>query len=93
MQRPRPEAYKGESLLGFMIFDGDNDLRTIHDQSAMGGGPSRSDPLNMGRLVIYEADPWRSIFDSDTTDRLARYQGDCAAVDRHMQERKSQSPK
>lgn len=82
VQRPRPEAYKGESSLGFLLFDRDSDPKTTDDQALIGAGPSRADPMNMGKLVTYtDVDPWRSIFDFDAADRVVPYQGDCAKVD------------
>lgn len=83
VQRPRPEAYRGESSLGFLLFDRDSDPKTTDDQALIGAGPSRADPTNMGKLVTYaDVDPWRSIFDFDAADRIAPYQGDCNRVDR-----------
>lgn len=82
VQRPRPEAYKAESSLRFLLFDFDSDPKTTDDQALMGAGPSRADPMNMGKLVTYtDVDPWRSIFDFDAADRIVPYQGDCAKVD------------
>ena len=40
-QRPRPEAYKGEKSLAFLLFDRDSDLTTTDDQAA--GAP---DPVD-----------------------------------------------
>jgi hypothetical protein len=77
LQRPRPEAYKGESSLLFLLFDADSDLRTTDDQVLIGGGPSRADPMNMGKLIAYtNVDPWRSVYDFDAADRIVPYQGD-----------------
>jgi hypothetical protein len=85
-QRPRPEAFKGEKSLGFIIFDRDSDLKTIDDQAAIGAGPSRADPANLGKLYTYtDVDPWRSIFDSDSAERIVPYKGDCADADKRMQ--------
>jgi hypothetical protein len=85
MQRPRPEAYKGESSLGFLLFDRDSDPKTTDDQALIGAGPSRADPTNMGKLITYrDVDPWRSIFDFDAADRIVSYHGDCNEVDRLM---------
>lgn len=85
VQRPRPEAYKGESSLGFLLFDRDSDPKTIDDQVLIGAGPGRADPLNMGKLITYtDVDPWRSIFDFDAADRIVPYRGDCNEVDRLM---------
>jgi hypothetical protein len=78
VQRPRPEATKGEKSLGFLLYDLDSDPKTIDDQSLMGAGPSRANPINMGRMVAYEVEPWRSIFDLDSADRNVPYAGDCA---------------
>jgi hypothetical protein len=86
MQRARPEAYKGERSLAFMLFDLDSDLRTTNDQIAVGAGPSRADAMDMGRLIVYiDVDPWRSIFDSDSAERIIPYAGDCAKVDKRAQ--------
>jgi hypothetical protein len=89
MQRPRPEAYKGEASLGFVLLDADSDLKTTDDQVLMGAGPSRPNPVNMGSMFAYaEVDPWRSIFDSDSADRIVPYQGDCNQVDKQMEAQK-----
>jgi len=91
MQRPRPEAYKGENSLGFMLFDRDSDLKTTDDQALIGSGPSRPDPANMGKMVVYsEVDPWRSIFDFDIADRIVPYQGNCENVDKLVQAQRQQ---
>lgn len=80
MQRPRPEAYKGETSLGFLLFDRDSDMNTTDDQALIGAGPSRVNPTNMGKMTVYkDIDPWRSIFDFDVTDRINPYQGNCDA--------------
>ena len=85
VQRPRPEAYKGESSLGFLLFDRDSDPSTTDDQALVGAGPSRADPMNMGKLITYtDVEPWRSIFDFDAADRIVPYPGDCNKVDRLM---------
>lgn len=82
VQRLRPEAYKGEHSLGYLLFDRDSDTRTTDDQVLMGAGPSRADPVNMGKMFAYiEADPWRSIFDSDPADRIVPWEGSCAEAD------------
>ena len=84
-KRPRPEAYKGEESLAFIVYDKDADVETIDDQIAIGAGPSRPDPMNMGKLIAYtEIDPWRSIFDQDAVDQIAAYDGDCDQVDRYI---------
>lgn len=89
MQRPRPEAYKGESSLGFLLYDRDGDQRTTHDQSLVGAGPSRADPADMGAMTFYtDVDPWRSIFDFDAADRIVPFDGDCGDADRLIQARK-----
>jgi hypothetical protein len=78
----RPEAMKGEKELEYLLFDADSDLSTTDDQLAIGGGPSRADPLDMGTLHMYtNVEPWRSIFDRDTADRVVPYGGDCGKVD------------
>lgn len=93
-QRPRPEAYKGESSLGFILFDRDSNTKTIHDQAVIGSGPSRVDPIDMGKMVVYtDVEPWRSIFDKDNADHIAPYQDDCTAVDKFMQNRKAKQTK
>jgi hypothetical protein len=83
VQRPRPEAYKGEKSLAFMLFDGDSDQRSNEDQTLIGAGPSRADPTNMGKLVMYSGiDPWRSIFDFDPVDHIVAYSGSCERADK-----------
>lgn len=47
----------------------------------MGAGPTRANPVNMGAMIVYEVEPWRSIFDFDPADRIVPYAGDCAEVD------------
>lgn len=77
VQRPRPEANKGEVSLGYILFDRDSDTKTINDQAVIGTGPSRADPVNMGKVVAYtDVDPWRSIFDSDSANHISPYR-DC----------------
>lgn len=89
VQRPRPEAYKGERSLGFLLFDRDSDPATTDDQALVGMGPSRADPMNMGKGVAYtDVDPWRSIFDFDAADRIVPYRGDCKEVDKLMEAQK-----
>lgn len=83
VQRPRPEAYKGESSLGFLLFDRDSDLTTKDDQALVGSGPSRVDPGNMGKMIVYtDVDPWRSIFDFDPADHIVLYAGSCERADK-----------
>ncbi len=83
VQRPRPEAYKGEASLGYILFDRDSDLKTINDQAVIGTGPSRADPVNMGKVVAYtDVDPWRSIFDNDNANHISSYRGDCTAINK-----------
>lgn len=82
-QRPRPEAYKGEASLGYILFDRDSDPKTINDQAVIGTGPNRADPVNMGKMVVYtDVEPWRSIFDNDNADYISSYRGDCTAVNK-----------
>ena len=81
IQRPRPEAYKGESSLGFLVLDRDANIETIEDQFVMGAGPSRADPINMGAMTVYtDIDPWRSIFDFDEANFIATYEGKCSKL-------------
>lgn len=87
MSRPRPQASKGESSLGFLVYDRDSDLSTLDDQQLIGGGPTRADPMEMGRMRVYRVEPWRSIFDLDDASTIAPYRGDCAKVDVVMQDR------
>ena len=94
VQRPRPEADKGENSLGFLLMDLDSDSSTKDDQVLMGAGPSRADPTNMGKMVTYsDVDPWRSIFDVDPADRIAPYHGSCRDADKLFEAmKKKQSP-
>jgi hypothetical protein len=81
-RRPRPEAYKGETSLGFILFDRDSDPATEDDRALIGSGPSRTDPSNMGKMMVYtDIDPWRSIFDTDPADRIVPYAGSCERAD------------
>ena len=82
--RPRPEAFKGESSLAAVILDRDANLQTIDDEDLIGGGPTRSDPSNMGTLHTYHVEPWRSIFDMDDAKVIVPYSGDCTAADAAM---------
>jgi hypothetical protein len=82
MKRLRPEASKGEKELSYIVLDADSDQTTIDDQVAMGGGPTRADPVNMGTLHGYtNVEPWRSIFDQDSAGPPRPYAGDCKAAD------------
>jgi hypothetical protein len=91
--RPRPEAYKGETNLSFTFIDLDSDLKTTDDQFAIGGGPSRADPMDMGKLIVYiDVDPWRSIFDSDSAEVIVPSQGDCTGADKRRQSTNPQQP-
>ena len=92
MSRPRPEASRGESSLGYAIVDGDGNLETIEDQALMGGGPSRPHPANLGRMRVYQVTPWRSIFDADPAARIVPYSGDCAAAEAVMTASQGQRP-
>jgi hypothetical protein len=84
-QRPRPEAFKGESSLGYVLYDPDVESKAPHPRFLLGAGPSKPDPVDMGRLITYSSvDPWRSIFDDDPADRIVGYAGDCTAVDAKM---------
>jgi hypothetical protein len=78
MQRPRPEADKGESYLGFILRDVDGNPDTIADQKIVGAGPSRADPVDMGVMIAYgDIEQWRSIFDFDAAKFIAPYAGAC----------------
>ena len=89
LQRPRPEAYKGENSLGFLLFDRDSDQATKDDQALIGSGPSRADPANLGKMIVYlDVDPWRSIFDFDSAERIASYTGSCDTADKLYEEQK-----
>jgi len=78
--RPRPEASVGEKVLVYLLLDGDGDPATTDDQVLAGGGPSRADPADFGKMIAYaDVDPWRSIFDPDPADRIADYAGRCPA--------------
>ena len=90
VQRPRPEAYKGESSLGFILFDRDSDPSTKDDQALIGSGPSHVDPANMGKMVAYtDVDPWRSIFDFDPASRIVPYSGSCERADKMYREQRN----
>ena len=92
MSRPRPEASRGESSLGFVLVDGDGNIETIEDQRLVGGGPSRPHPADLGRMRGYQVDWWRSIFDRDDAARIVPYSGDCAAAEAVMTAQAGQQP-
>lgn len=80
----RPQAYKGEEWLTYILFDWDGDTSTIDDQTAFGGGPTRPHLPDLGAMHIYNAHPWRMIFDADQADKIVPYSGDCAAAEAAM---------
>lgn len=75
--RPRPEAITGENVLGYVLLDADGDLTTTDDQKLAGGGPTRADPNNLGKMHAYLTVPWRSIFDSDEARTIVPFDGPC----------------
>lgn len=75
--RPRPEATSGENALGYVLIDADGDLGTTDDQKIMGGGPTRADPNDLGKMHAYLTVPWRSIFDNDDTRAIVPFDGSC----------------
>ena len=80
LSRPRPETSMGEKALVYLLLDGDGDPATTDDQVLAGGGPSRADPADFGKMIAYtDVDPWRSIFDADPADRIVDYAGSCPA--------------
>jgi hypothetical protein len=82
MTRPRPEAFKGEKSLAAVVADRDGNPKTTDDMDILTGvGPTRADPLNMGRAINNPGEVWRSIFDPDDAKAVVPYSGDCAAVD------------
>lgn len=76
MQRPRPEASKGENSLGYILIDKDANPHTTGDQMLIGAGPTRADPRNFGNLHAYKTILWRSIFDGDRVP-IATFEGKC----------------
>lgn len=87
--RPRPQAFKGEAELKAVVADRDGNLETSDDMEILTGvGPTRADPLDMGRAVNEPGVVWRSIFDFDDAKLVAPYPGDCAAVDAKLTERR-----
>jgi hypothetical protein len=90
LHRARPQASKGEKDLAYMVYDGDSNLQTPDDELAIGGGPTRVDPINMGTLHMYASvDPWRSIFDKDDAQQIVSYKGSCAEVDEFYAKQKA----
>ena len=79
LSRPRPQASKGESVLKAIVNDQQMLLTAV--------GPTRPNPLDMGRAVNYHGELWRSIFDADDADKIAPFAGDCAKVDAEMHAR------
>ena len=85
---PRPEAWKGEKELKAVVADRDGNPGTTDDMEILTGvGPTRADPLDMGRAVNEPGVVWRSIFDFDKAKFVAPYTGDCAAVDAKLNAR------
>lgn len=90
--RERPEAFKGESTLMAMISDADRNPSTTHDQWLIGGfGPTRADPLDMGKIHPYKGEVWRTIFDPDPAQTIVPYRGDCSAADARVAQLKAES--
>jgi hypothetical protein len=89
LARARPQAFKGESTLTAIVADRDRDPKTTEDMMIMTGlGPTRADPLDMGRAINNPGEVWRSIFDLDDARTIATYAGDCAAVDAALEKRR-----
>ena len=85
LARGRPEAFKGEKSLAAIVSDEDGNLKTTDDMLILTGvGPTRADPLNMGRALNHPGEVWRSIFDFDQAKSVMPYRGDCSAVDAAM---------
>ena len=94
LHRARPQASKGEKELSYIVYDGDSNLQTPDDEVAIGGGPTRADPLNMGTLHMYASvDPWRSIFDKDDAQQIVSYKGSCDGVDEFYAKQKAAADK
>ncbi len=82
LSRPRPQAFKGEKNLTAVVADRDGNPQTTDDMYILTGvGPTRADPVDMGRAVNEPGEVWRSIFDLDEAKVVVPYSGDCAAVD------------
>jgi hypothetical protein len=87
--RPRPQAYKGEKELKAVVADLDGNPKTTDDMEILTGvGPTRADPMDMGRAVNEPGVVWRSIFDLDDAKFIAPYPGDCTAVDAKINQRR-----
>jgi hypothetical protein len=96
--RLRPEASKGESSLAFIAYDAgspaQSESQSIADRLAVGGGPTRSDPVDMGTLHGYAGvDLWRSIFDAEGAETIHPYHRSCAAADEKWAKQASSAPK
>jgi hypothetical protein len=90
IQKSRPQASKGESVITALVLDKDSDTRTTDDQFVQVGGPTRADPLDMGNLHVYDGELWRSIVDADDAGTIVPYVGDCSAVDVRVEQLKQQ---
>jgi hypothetical protein len=95
--RLRPEATKGESRLYFQAYDAGSPSQTssqsLADRLAIGGGPTRADPANMGTIHGYSGvDLWRSIFDWENADVVHPYIGACAAADENYSKKEVAPP-
>jgi len=77
VKRPPPEANKGEKELAYLQYDLDAEHGDVDDEFIIGGGPSRADPKNLGKLHVYKGiERWRSIFDDETVP-IVPYEGTC----------------
>lgn len=95
--RLRPEATKGETKLAFVAYDAGSPSQSAAqsnaDRLAIGAGPTRADPADMGTKHLYSGvDLWRSIFDTDAADAIHQYQGSCTAADKKYSKRKFALP-
>ncbi len=80
--RPRPEASKGENKIAFLVYDLDNGTDRIDDEFVIGGGPSRADPTNLGKMRVYtNLERWRTIFDREPAHAVVPYGGECPDVE------------
>jgi hypothetical protein len=91
--RLRPEAWKGETRLAFVAYDAGSPSQTpsesLVDRLAIGTGPTRSNPVDMGTVHGYAGvDLWRSIFDWDAADTIHAYSHSCTAADAKWSKRK-----
>lgn len=77
----RQLAVRGENEIHFIAVDVDKDLATIEDQWISVATPGRADPLNLGKVVAYNAvERWRSVVHGSPSKSAPKFAGDCKKI-------------